>query len=96
MAAMGREPKGEAKATAIKKTEGTTKSMLEKVKPVVAAAAAQAKGKPFQSETSVSSDDWKRWKGKMAAGDFALLERFSPCGVRLPVEEAGTCFRVFF
>ena len=32
----------------------------------------------------------------MAAGEYALLERFSPPGVRFPVEEASTCFSVIF
>ena len=71
------------KTTATEKTKAATVSMLEKVQPVAAATAAKAKGKPLRSMTFVSSADRNRWKGKMAAGDFALLERFSPpseCG----------------
>ena len=58
-------------ATAIEKTKGVTKSMLEKVKPVTAAAA-KAKGNHFGATHSCPMLDRKRWKGKMFVGDYAL------------------------
>ena len=50
------------KATAVEKTKGATRSMLEKAKPV--AVATKANEVTISEQTCVSSAERKRWKGR--------------------------------